>query len=129
MNRLFRLPIILVILAILAACSREKSNPELSDPIYLDLVSRASTAEQAYENQKKHLEEVRESYAQSEPRTLENRRLREDVHKAMTQVRFLDQERLYYNIRAKQRKAYGRRDYRIAYSNNEEWPRQEEYAA
>ena len=110
-----------------ASCRREDPNPELLDPIYIDLVNELKSAEDAHAQSKASLEKAEKELSKSLPRTLDRKNAENDVarYKKATELTFQKTE--YLKIRVERRKVEGRRAYSIAFRENRPWPDPKEY--
>ncbi len=111
-----------LVIAMLSACSRPNPNPELIDPIYGDLVQRTSVAKAGAESKKEEIIRIKGELAELPPRDPTRRKLQEDLSKNEMLLIVAEQEGLYYEIRAEQRKAYARAQYIKAFEAGNPWP-------
>ncbi len=118
--RIFWLPILFSV-----GCSRPNPNPELIDPIYLDLSSRATTSKAAAELLANETKSAKEELEKAHPRDPSLRKLRQDLKEKESKLIQLEQQALYYEIRSQQRKDYAREDYLSAYQAGRPWPNPE----
>lgn len=103
-------------------CSRPNPTPELIDPIYKDLNERSSLAKAAAESAKEELAQLKIDVAALPPRDPTLRKLKEDVSKKELQMMVAEQEGLYFEVRASQRRDYARKEYLKAFNKGEPWP-------
>lgn len=113
---------VLIAILISGGCSRPNPTPELLDPIYADLNQRSSVAKAAAETVKGELKQLRTDLAALPPRDPTRRKLQQDATKKETQMMVAEQEALYYEIRAGQRKDYARTEYMKAFEKGATWP-------
>ena len=106
----------------LSACSRPNPTPEVLDPIYADLVQRSALAKAAGEGAKEEVKKLREELEKLPARDVTRRKTLEDIGKQESRHNVAEQEALYYEIRAEQRKQYARTEYVKAFEKNEAWP-------
>jgi hypothetical protein len=110
-------------------CSRPNPTPELKDPIYLDLVSRSNLAKAAAESSKAELVDLRGQLKSLPARDPSRRKVQQDISKKETHLLVADQEALYFEIRAGQRKEHARKEYLEAFNSGKTWPRPEDFEA
>lgn len=108
-------------------CKSPDPNPELSDPIYKDLLGRHDGHKKALEEAVKRLEEVQADLAKAEPHTIEMKNARRDLASVKSTILLNEQMERYYRIRAERRKVTGRIAYRKAFEKDEAWPNPNEY--
>lgn len=118
-----------LVIGISTGCSRPNPTPELIDPIYADLNQRSSIAKAAAESTKEELAQLRIDLAAVPPRDPTLRKLREDISKKELQMMVAEQEGLYYEVRANQRREYARKDYLKSFNKGEAWPNPEHFEA
>lgn len=120
---------LVVVSGILSACSRPNPNPETLDPIYADLQSRAALAKGAAESAKEETKKLREELEKLPARDITRRKTQENISKQETRVMAAEQEALYFEIRAEQRKKYARDEYMKAFDKGKPWPNPEDFEA
>jgi hypothetical protein len=125
---------ILISLAMLMAilitgCRHEEPNPELIDPIYSDLNKDYLGISAAREESEKNLEGFKKDLEKAPARTLEKRNAEEDIQKEQNRLDRLTQLEEYFKIRVERRKVEARRDYKLAFIDNKNWPDPKEYEA
>lgn len=113
----------------LLGCKKEHPNPEQLDPIYKELTQKASEASKALENELQKRAELERVIPSLLPNTIDLKNTRRELQQAERAIVALRQQHKYYEIRAERRRVEGRRAYKIAFQNNEEWPKPEEYQA
>lgn len=113
----------LVLFTLIASgCNRANPTPEVLDPIYADLVQRSVLAKAAAEGAKEEAKKLREELEKLPARDITRRKTQEDIGKQDSRHNVAEQEALYYEIRAEQRKQYARTEYMKAFEKNEPWP-------
>ncbi len=120
------------ILAFFAAISigcKENPNPELLDPIYMDLMKEADAYGKAAEEAQKKVETKTKDLAKTKPRTIERKNIQGEILSEQTKRERSLQMQEYYKIRAIRRKAEGQIEYKKAFKKKEPWPKPEEYEA
>ncbi len=120
---------VLILTGLLSGCSRPNPTPELADPIYLDLASRGSLARAAAELTKEEIKTLKEELEALPPRDSSRKKLQQDLSTKETRLLVADQEALYFEIRASQRKDYARKEYLIAFDAGQPWPKPEDFEA
>lgn len=111
-----------VLLVAGVGCSRPNPTPELTDPIYADLGQRSALAKAGAELKKEEIKTLRQELADLPARDIGRRKMLEDLTKKEHQMMAAEQEGLYYEIRATQRKDYARTEYLKAFDKGEPWP-------
>lgn len=116
--------ICLITLALVSnsACSRPNPTPELTDPIFADLGQRSALAKAGAELKKGEIKILRQELADLPARDIGRRKMLEDLTNKEHQMMAAEQEGLYYEIRAGQRKDYARTEYLKAFDKGEPWP-------
>lgn len=123
------LVVIFILTSFISGCSRPNPTPEKLDPIYLDLMSRSSVAKAAAETTKEEILQLREDLAALPARDPSRRKYQQDISKKETQLMVADQEALYFEIRAEQRREYARKAYLEAFNRGEKWPDPKDFEA
>ena len=126
-RRVLRLGTLGIILMSLVGCSSEDPNPELKDPIYKDLLSEYKKHEKLLEDAEKNLKVVEAEMEAVEPRSLDRKIKNREYQKTLKQIVKLRQRKEFFRIKSELRRVYGRKAYRIAYQNKEEWPDPQEF--
>jgi hypothetical protein len=108
-------------------CSRPNPTPELIDPIYADLLQRSAVAKAGAETKKAEIKKLKEELAELPARDPTKRKLQENLSKNEMLLVVADQEGLYYEIRAEQRKAYARDEYLKAFEAGKPWPEPKDF--
>ncbi len=128
-NQVFRSLLILSWLLIsTVACKSEHPNPELLDPIYLDMKSSRDRLEKELEAEIKARELAAETIQATAPNTIELKLARKEWQTATEKVDFLRQKLHFEKIRTKRRYVEARRDYKIAFEAGSEWPDPNEFS-
>ena len=112
----------MLILGVGAGCSRPNPTPELTDPIYADLGQRSALAKAGAELKKEEIKTLRQELADLPARDIGRRKMLDDLTGKEHQMMAAEQEGLYYEIRATQRKDYARSEYLKAFDKGEPWP-------
>ncbi len=112
----------IMILMVSVGCSRPNATPELTDPIYADLGQRSALAKAGVELKKEEIKTLRKELADLPARDIGRRKMLDDLTNKERQMLAAEQEGLYYEIRASQRKDYARTEYLKAFDKGEPWP-------
>jgi hypothetical protein len=112
----------------LFGCKSEDPNPELLDPIYKDLLSRTDEATKSLEEHTVRRKELELFLETAEPNTIDLKKARLELIKVRNWQRRAEQQASYFRIRAERRKIEDRRNYKIAFQNNQPWPDKAEYS-
>jgi hypothetical protein len=118
-----------IVCSLLLACRREEPNPELRDPIYLNLVQKTGELKSKREDSIKKLEELRKGVEKTAATTLERKLAEKDLKVALQNLEKLEQEYNYATIRTERRRVETRKSYRIAFGQNQTWPDPSEHEA
>jgi hypothetical protein len=124
----FKLLVYTFIVLFLVACTGEDPNPELKDPIYLDLRSKASREADSIKADRDELEDTLTKLAKTEPLSIERKTFERDATRLRKQIFDADQLARYFTIRAERRRVVGRKSYKDAHAKGEEWPDPSEYS-
>lgn len=119
---------LIVLCTQLVGCKKEDPNPELMDPIYSDLLKRATDSQKAYEEAKVKVEALRKDLEKAEPNSIDVKDIQKDLAKTEIQKQRAEQEARYFKIRSERRKYEDRIEYKKAFAKNEEWPNKHEYS-
>jgi len=112
----------------LSGCRKEEPNPELLDPIYVDLDKRANDSQKAYDEEVKKQVDLKAALEKAEPNSIELKNAERDLAKSEHSALFLDQNARYYRIRAKRRALVDKLTYKEAFSLKKPWPDPHEYS-
>ena len=111
-----------ILILISLGCRREDPNPELSDPIYLDLLKDLRSLESEKESAEKKIEKATKELAKSAPRTLDKKNAENDLLKAQKTLEKIIQLIEFYKIHSEHRRVEGRAAYKAAFNKGEKWP-------
>lgn len=128
MHRLVKLFIACSIFSILG-CKSKNPNPELIDPIYLDLQKEERRHSQLVKELEKQIETSNKELASSEPRSIDLKIKAKEISGLKDRLIRLKQGEEYFRIRAELRRVEARKAYTIAFEKGEEWPNPEEFKA
>lgn len=127
MNRAI-LTILLFSIFAIAGCRKEDPNPELLDPIYVDLDKRANDAQKGLDDEIKKQADLKVAVEKAEPNTLDLKNAERDLAKSEHAAIFLEQNARYYRIRAKRRALVDKITYKDAFNRKQPWPDPHEYS-
>jgi hypothetical protein len=126
--RFSQLALLTLVCLTLVGCRKEDPQPELKDPIYKDLNTRAGDYEKAVTEGQTQVKDLRLAIEKTEANTIEFKNVQRDLAKAEKKLLGDEQLARYYKIRAERRKFMGRRAYREAFAAGREWPDPSEYS-
>jgi hypothetical protein len=109
-------------LLILAGCKQADPNPELHDPIFIDLKAKPEAFKQKAEEQKKKIEELKKKVAGMTPRDPDQKRSKIQIYDMERALVNIEQTATYYDIRVQQRLEFDRKAYAEAFNAGKEWP-------
>ena len=112
-----------------SGCSRPNPTPEILDPIYADLNQKTALSKAEAEKTKKELETAREDFSKLQPRDPSRKKALQDIKKKEDLLVQLEQQSLYYEIRAEKRREHARQEYSKAYEADKPWPNPDDFAA
>ncbi len=115
-------------LLLLTSCKQPDKNPELKDPIYLELAGKGPALLGKAEEQKKKIGEMKEELAEMPPRDPNRKRTQKQIFDMERGLVFILQDAKYFEVRAVQRLNFARKEYLDAFNAGKEWPDPAEYA-
>jgi hypothetical protein len=127
MRRLARTIFILLFL-VLASCKKENPNPEMLDPIYKDLVERASAAQKGFDEEMKKREALELAVQKTAPNTIERKNADRELAKSKADAAEFERKARFFGIRARRRLIVDKISYSEAFSKNLPWPDPNEYS-
>ncbi len=111
----------------LAACKRPMKNPELIDPIYIDLLKESK----AYADQAAKLlaeaEAAKLEWEKEDPRTGNAKAIKNRYYGKLKEAESAKQMQVFYELHAKTRKKEAREQYLTAFKADKPWPDPSEY--
>lgn len=110
------------ILLYISGCKSENAQPELLDPIYLDLVKEQRSAEDELKKSLDKISTLEKEYGQQEARSMDKKITQKDLFNEKERNVRLAQNAEYYRIAALKRLAESRISYKKAFMANEAWP-------
>lgn len=123
-----RVFIYLIWIVCLVRCTKELPNPEILDPIYKDLSSRADSTEKEMEELKVKIEELRKTLARAAPNSIDRQDILRELKKASDGHVKAQQLARYLKIRAERRKVEDRAAYMRSLASQQPWPDPNEYS-
>lgn len=115
----FILPLFLFISV---ACNKLTSNPELKDPIYLDIQSDIRSLEKTIFEKNKSLDTLVANSQNLLPRSKELKKLNTQYYETKNELFKLNQKLMYLNLRLQTKRIQDQKEYLSAYKNKTEWP-------
>jgi hypothetical protein len=112
----------------LLGCKKEDPNPELMDPIYSDLLKRATDSQKAFDEATAKLVTLQENLEKAEPNSIDVKDIQKEIAKTEAQKLRASQESLYFKIRSERRKFEDRIEYKKALAKDQPWPDKHEYS-
>lgn len=110
-------------------CKKENPNPELIDPIYLDLSKMSKEKAKELEDAKKALEEAKKEMEKVEPNTADWVVAQRTLKSSHEKIAKLSAQAKYLEIRAEHRKYSARKEYKLAFNAGQTWPDPKQYEA
>lgn len=111
----------------LISCNKPDPNPELKDPIYLDLVAATSAVTNQLENEKKTLADHRKTLREVALQTGQNKYAEKRVRESAERINKLEQEKQYLELKVEAHKRAAKKSYLQAFKNGEAWPDEKEW--
>lgn len=124
-----RVALIALISLVLSGCKKPMENPETRDPIYSALLSDKSAYKGAAEAEKKTIAELEAEIAKLGPRDQIKKPKIRELYTRKKNLEQMEQQALYFEIRAEQRKAHAREEYLKAFHADKPWPDPAEFEA
>ena len=127
-TRLF-LPIsLLATLLILSGCKKPLDNPELVDPIYIELVDATAKIKKNMEEEEKQLIEAKKELQKADLTVGEKRQVLKQLSAGDKKLRLMEQDRKFFELRAKSRIVHVREIYPARFEKDLPWPNPDEIA-
>lgn len=121
-------PLIFVFLLLaLVGCSSQNPNPELIDPIFLELEKDKKDFDGRVQAETKQLEEFQKAFLEVKPQTGQIKYATKRVNESAAKLEKLKQIRQYIEIRIETRKKVSREQYQKAFAAKKDWPDPKEY--
>lgn len=119
---------LLMALSIFSGCKPKPiDNPESLDPIYADLVATSAAATAKAEGQKKKITELEEEISKLSGRDPDLRRTMHEKSNLERGLKQIEQDILYFEVRATQRRQYDKEAYLKAFRDEKPWPDPDEF--
>ena len=119
--------LILLLFLGLVACRHEDSTPELSDPIFADMVRRMEEAQRKVDQLKRDYESIKKDYENAGIQNGEIKVQRQTLFDKIQDLDKLQQKTRFMELEADSRKAWDRKSYKKAFDANKDWPDPEEF--
>lgn len=119
--------ILLFSVLFLFGCEKPNPNPELSDPIYLDLKTQTEELSKAVESEKKGLQEHLDNLKKAVPQTGQIKFAQKRVNDAKEKIQKLEQEYRWFEVRTESRKSFAKKEYMSAWRKKQPWPDPKEF--
>jgi len=114
-------------LLFVAGCNRPDPNPELKDPIYLDIQKELQDAKREVENQEKQVEEFKKVLAGVVPQTGQIKFAQKRFEESTAKLKKDQQMLRYWLIRLEDRRLESKKLYSVAFAKDKPWPNQQEW--
>lgn len=111
----------------LSACDRPLSEPELHDPIYLDMQKGVKEWERATIDFEKKIEENKKDLAGMSNKDPMRHRVRAEIYEQERTLLKMKEKELHEQLLLEKRKEVSRAEYARARERKEPWPNPEEY--
>ena len=117
----------LIFTLLLVSCTKHDPNPELKDPIYLDIKSQMALAEKSLAEANAKIKEFNDGLASALPQTGQTKTLQRKVFYHEKQRDLLLQQIKYWLIRSEDRAKQVRIDYAKSLNGGPPWPNPKEF--
>jgi len=114
-------------ITVILGCSKPNPNPELLDPIYLDIQSELGAKESALKTAEELLKQREEEEKSVVPQTGQIKFARKRLYDAEKSIERLKQEIKYLELRLQSRKREAKQTYITAYHDKKPWPNPSEW--
>lgn len=112
---------------LLLGCNKPDPNPELRDPIYLDIQKELADTQKAIEAEKANLAEHKKNLGLVVPQSGQIKYAQKRYYDSEAVINKLKQQLTYWQIHLETRKKVAREDYFSAYKLDKHWPDPKEY--
>jgi hypothetical protein len=106
----------------MTACNKPNPNPELIDPIYMDLTAQENENESFILAEKSKLEENLAALETVTPQSGRIKFVNKRIWEARASLEKLNQRKLYLKVRKESRKRAAKMEYLSAFTKGEPWP-------
>ena len=121
--------IALILPVFVLGCTKRDPNPELRDPIFLDLKDLVGDLNRDVSAFEATVTEEEEKLSSAEPRSKDLALAKKRLREAKIKLSRAEQKLKYYEIRLERRRLETRLSYEKAFSNDEPWPDPTEFKA
>lgn len=118
---------IFLLFPLLAACNKPDPNPELKDPVYSDLIALQGSTNQALDAEIKKLEGFKQELRDVIPQSGQIKFAQKRVYESQERITKLEQEKIYYELKIKERLSQARKSYAKSFEKKEPWPDPKEW--
>ncbi len=108
-------------------CKRPMQNPELIDPIYMELLKESKTHDDVKKAKQAEMEAIKAEMKDADPRSGRGKTAKSRYYSKEKEFYFHQQMAVYYKLRARTRKYEARDSYLKAFSEGKAWPDPKEY--
>lgn len=119
--------LVLLTFLLLLGCKREDSTPELSDPIFSDIVRKMEDSKRKVDEARRELDEVKKDLTNAGIQNGEIKVMRQALFDKMQDLDKALQDARYLELQAESRKQFARKSYKKAFDADKEWPDPEEF--
>lgn len=123
-----RILLIFSISFLLFGCDRPDPQPQLKDPIYLDIQSEITSLQQSLDSETKTLQEHLKTLAEVVPQTGQNKYAQKRVDESKALLNKISQELEYQKLKLQAQEKKARFDYKKAFESKEVWPNPSEWS-
>jgi hypothetical protein len=106
----------------IVGCNQPIPNPELKDPIYLDIQSQISQKSAAIEAELKVLAEKKSDLAMAVPQTNQSKWAEKRVYESEYRLKMQKQEQMYWKLKLATRKQEAQKEYLQSFYAKTPWP-------
>lgn len=117
-----RFSLLLCFSLLLIGCDRPDPQPQLRDPIYLDIQSEITSLQQSLDAESKTLIEHQKSLAEVVPQTGQIKYAQKRVDESKAVLNKLNQEIEYQRLKLQAQEKKARASYKKAHESKEAWP-------
>lgn len=123
-----RIYLILCISILLFGCDRPDPQPQLRDPIYLDIQSEITSLQQAFDSESKTLQEHQKTLSEVIPQTGQIKYAQKRVDESKAVLNKMAQELEYQRLKLQAQEKKARVSYKKAHNLKEAWPNPTEWS-
>lgn len=111
----------------LVGCNKPDPNPEKKDPIYSDLIARASAVTAELNAERKALQDHEKTLTEVIPQTGQIKYAKKRVYETQEKIQKLEQEEQYLKLKILDRARVAKKSYLAAFKEGKSWPDPAEY--